>query len=251
MKANKDNYDSIGLDDNNAKITINEKKDNKPVTNTKEAETQENNGISNVFNKVKNLFNKNDSGENKHAALQEEEKQVETSATGASNTGDVSCKKKILTKLQDSIEIEKSYTAFFSLLAVGVVLLCLSLVFLPIVIISPSKFIMCFAFGSLIILSSFIFVYGTKTYFEKLFSEHRFIFTILFLCSIILGLYCSIFNHYLLGLLCAVFQLISLIVFTLSFIPGGKNGIAMIGRMLKSPFLGMWLRLKGQSYLPS
>ena len=124
-------------------------------------------------------------------------------------------------------------------------LICLSLLFLPVIILSPHKFILCFGLGSLIILISFIFMLGTKDYLEKLLSPKRCIFTILFLISILFGIYFSLMGHYFLSVFCAIFQLISLIVFILSFIPGGKTGINFIGRMLSSPFTRMWIRARG------
>jgi hypothetical protein len=132
------------------------------------------------------------------------------------------------------------------MILIGLGMLCLSLMFLPVVIISPSKFCTCFSIGSTIILSSFIFVYGTKAYMEKLFEKNRFPFTILFLLSIILGLYFSISGNYFISIMLAGFQLITLIVFTLTFIPGGSSGISFIGQMLLSPIKGLWAKIRGQ-----
>lgn len=81
---------------------------------------------------------------------------------------------------------------------------------------------------------------------EKLFEKNRFPFTILFLLSIILGLYFSISGNYFISILLAGFQLITLIVFTLTFIPGGSGGISFIGQMLLSPIKGLWAKIRGQ-----
>ena len=53
------------------------------------------------------------------------------------------------------------------------------------------------------------------------------------------------------SLICAVIQLITLVIFTLSFIPGGSGGISIVISMVRMPFDSMWMRLKGKSYLPS
>ena len=140
---------------------------------------------------------------------------------------------------------------FLILMTVGLGLLCISLMFLPVIIFSPYKFVLCFALGSLVILTSFIFVYGTKSYFAKLFSPERFVFTLLFLTSIIVGIFFSLSPYYIFAILCAIFQLISLIIFTLSFIPGGRHGISFIVNMMKSPFANFWMKIKGSSQLPS
>lgn len=253
MKNNsKSNYDSIFEDEkiaSNKKITINDSKDGQ----FKGVENQEKSSITtappenesgNLFNKVKGIFNLNKS----NSTLSETTK--DNSIT-SNNQEEMSCKDKLMKKLQDNIEIEKSYKTFFILISIGLGLLCLSLMFLPFIILSPHKFILCFSFGSLIILASFIFVYGTKSYFEILFSRNRFMFTILFLASIFLGIIVSLAGYFILSVLCAVGQLITLIVFTLSFLPGGSGGISMIGRMLSSPFSGIVMRIGGGSYLPS
>jgi len=253
MKKNsRENYDTIFEDDKslegNQTITINEDKENQfsAIKNQeKSASTAEvsETDAGNFLNKVKNMFN---FGNNDANTSGTQEKIAETQ-----KSQEISFKDKLLKKLQDNIEIEKSYKTFFILLTVGLGLLCFSLVFLPFIILSPHKFIMCFSFGSLIILSSFIFVYGTKAYFEILFSKNRFLFTILFLSSILLGIFLSLAGYFIFSVLCAMCQLITLIIFTLSFIPGGSGGISMIWHMLKSPFSGLLMRFRGESHLPS
>lgn len=156
------------------------------------------------------------------------------------------CKQKILKTIEENLEVEKSYKTFSIMIFIGLGMLCLSLLFLPVIIFSPSKFVMCFSLGSMIILSSFIFIYGTKSYVEKLFAKNRFVFTILFLVSIILGLYFSISGNYLISIFLAAFQLVTLVVFTLTFFPGGSTGISFIGNLLLSPFRNIWSRLTGQ-----
>lgn len=262
QKGAKESYDTIGLDEdriNVQNISLNDNKNNfNSVSAPKETQQETSTGDktknqlkeendnslsnSNIMGKVKSFFNfGNQPAENQN-----------TSTTIQNSPEDPdSLKNKIMKKLQDNIEVEKSYQTFFILLLVGLALLCLSLMFLPVIILSPYKFVSCFSIGSLLILISFIFVYGTKSYFETLFSKSRFLFTLLFLGSIILGLVFAWSQYFFFSLICSFFQLVTLIVFVLSFIPGGKNGISLIGRMLSSPFLNMWMRIRGESYLPA
>jgi hypothetical protein len=253
MKNNtKPNYNAMFDDEklsvSDQKITINDNKENqfKGVKNPEKITTvpeSSPNESGNFLSKVKTLFKFGKSNSNVSNSTQESVKTEEQLQS--------SCKDKLMKKLQDNIEIEKSYKTFFILLTMGLGLLCLSLIFLPFIILSPHKFILCFSFGSLIILISFIFIYGTKKYFEILFSANRFLFTILFLASILLGIFLSLAGYFFFSVLCAISQLITLIVFTLSFIPGGSGGISFIGRMLSSPFSNFFMRIRGQSYLPS
>jgi len=123
--------------------------------------------------------------------------------------------------------------------------------FLPAAFLFPQKFVSLFSLGSLVILTSFIFIYGTAGYFELLFSRSRITFTLLFISSIFVGLYFAFFkSYYIISLICAMIQLVTLIIFTLSFIPGGQTGISFMLSMMKAPFASLWQKIRGGSYLP-
>jgi hypothetical protein len=279
--GSKDSYDTIGLDDDKVivgaqKIKLSdsensysnvsnnsEKKMGEDNKNTIQNNTNTNANSSwgkNLFDKIKNYLKKstdNNPSTTSTDPNNNSEKDVKIvqnneNINNSDNNNNVTCKQKLIKKLEESIEVEKSYKTFGIMLAVGLVIICISLtVFLPFIVAGPSKFVTFFATGSIIVLISFIFVYGTKAYFEMLFSKHRFVFSILYLLSIFMGFYFASGGHYFLCLLCAVFQIISLIIFTLSFIPGGTGGISCIKRALTSPFASLWMRIRGRSYLPS
>lgn len=153
------------------------------------------------------------------------------------------CKDKIEEKIVEKIEVERNIAVFLMLIALGCGLLCLSIFLLPLIITSPSKFSLCFAMGSLLVLISFLFYYGTKEYFKTLFGAQRFWISILFISSIVVGISFSLGKHYIISMLCSICQLISLIVFILSFVPGGKVGINCIKKAITSPFSGLWMRM--------
>ena len=153
------------------------------------------------------------------------------------------CKDKIEEKIVEKIEVEKNIAVFLMLIALGCGLLCLSIFLLPLIITSPSKFSLCFAMGSLLVLISFLFYYGTKEYFRTLFEAQRFWISILFILSIIIGISFSLGKHYIISMLCSICQLVSLIVFILSFVPGGRVGINCIKKAITSPFSGLWMRM--------
>ena len=153
------------------------------------------------------------------------------------------CKDKIEEKIVEKIEVEKNIAVFLMLIALGCGLLCLSIFLLPLIITSPSKFSLCFAMGSLLVLISFLFYYGTKEYFRTLFGAQRFWISILFILSIIIGISFSLGKHYIISMLCSICQLVSLIVFILSFVPGGRVGINCIKKAITSPFSGLWMRM--------
>jgi hypothetical protein len=203
------------------------------------------NFTSSSFVNVKSFFKKaigsegDQKNENSTTTTNEEE------GTGILAKAD-NCRQKALKYMQEKVEVETDYKIFMILISIGTLLFCVSLFFIPILIISPRKFVSFFSLGSLFILVSFLFVYGTKTYFEKICSKERFVFTTLFFGSILLGIFCAILNEFfVLSIICAAVQLLSLIVFILNFIPGGQSGISAIQEMVASPFRGLWSRITG------
>ena len=109
---------------------------------------------------------------------------------------------KIKSNFTETIEIQTSYKSFFIVLSIGLIFIFLSLIFLPLVAISPQRFLTLFSLGSMIIVSSFIFIYGTSEYIKMLFNRERFLFTLVYICSLLLGIYSAyVKNLYLLSLI--------------------------------------------------
>jgi len=151
---------------------------------------------------------------------------------------------KVKNNITSTIEVETNYTIFFIIFAVGLLFLIFSFLFLPMVILLPQKFVALFSIGSIILLSSFIFIYGTSKYLGMLFEGKRWIYTVIYLFSIAVGFYYSFYNsNYFFCLISAVVQVILLIIFVLSFIPGGESGISFILNGLKFMVSGLWSKL--------
>ena len=229
----------------NNKIEIN-KIDPTPFTNKSSSQNNESNipkkslvktTYTKFINSIKSLAKKKNKEQNKN------EIEPSNSNSEEPNQPPKTCKDKMAHAIISKVEVEKNITAFISLLGIGCFLICLSLLMLPLIITSPAKFSMCFGLGSVLVLISFLFYHGTKNYIMKLFDKKRFIITILFICSIFLGLIFSIGKHYFISLLCSLFQLISLILFIITFIPGGKYGIKCIKNRMSSPFINIFRSL--------
>lgn len=136
------------------------------------------------------------------------------------------------------LEVEKSYTAFFIVLGFGAFILFLSMMFLPLVLFRPQKFVSLFSLGSLLTILSFIFIYGTKEYFKMLFNSSRALLSSLYFVSIFVGIYFSFTDTWMfISHICAVVQLFTLITFVLSFLPGGNAGINFMWSTLKGFFI--------------
>jgi cation transport ATPase len=195
------------------------------------------NTYSNFVKNIKNLATKNVS------QSQSGEVNISSSQNEPQDIAPKTWKDKLAIAIISKIEVEKNITVFLALLAMGSLLLCFSIFMIPFIITSPSKFSLCFAFGSSLVLISFLFYHGTKNYILKLFDKKRFTITALFICSILVGIIFSIGKHYFISLLCSLFQLLSLVLFVLTFIPGGRNGINCIKRQVTSPFVRVFMRM--------
>ena len=148
---------------------------------------------------------------------------------------------KIANKIISTIEVERSIGIFIVLLLIGIMLLILSFFLIPFIITSPKKFSFCFAVGCILVLISFLFLVGTKTYVTKLLDNKRIVFSICFILSIYVGIGFSLGNHYFISIICSAVQMISMVMFVLTFIPGGKAGIDCIKNAISSPFTKLFI----------
>lgn len=195
---------------------------------------------SRLVNNIKNLATKK---QNNNEEPKAENVEISSSQEQPIESEPKTCKDKVANAIITKVEVEKNRTVFFTLLAIGCFLLCINIMMIPLIITSPGKFSMTLAFGSLFILISFLFYYGTKNYILKLFNSKRFILTILFLCSIILAFIFKIIDNYFLSLISSLIQLLCFILFGLSFIPGGQKGISYIKKKVSSPFVKIFMNL--------
>ena len=148
---------------------------------------------------------------------------------------------KIKSSVSQSIEIEVNYTYFIIVFITGGIFIFLSFFNLPFIIFNPSKFSNLFSIGSFICLISFIFLYGTYKFFNTLFNKDRILYTIIYIISLIGGfIFTYLFNYYIIVLICSFLQIITIIIFFLTFIPGGYTGISLILNMLLIPLKSLF-----------
>lgn len=239
--------DDISLGNKQIEInTINDKSASNMSTEKRLNSNPAKNAYKGLLKNIKGLIRfGNSSPENTQSNTLSENNQVEISSSQQENNivNDDTCRGKMAKVIINKVEVEKNYTIFFALIGLGLLLLCLSIFMLPFILTSPSKFSLCFSFGSMLVLISFLFLFGTKVYVSKLFSENRFWITILFIVSILVGIIFSLGKHYFISFLCSLFQLFSLVMFMLTFVPGGRKGINSIKKTISSPFVKVFMRL--------
>jgi hypothetical protein len=230
---------------NNKNIEINNPTNTSSTTN--QDSTQNPSTVQNFISGFKDFFKpkttsidiEKDNKEN----IQEEDSNRMTLSSKEENEikKEESCRDKLANKIIEKLEVERSIGIFSVLICIGIGLIILSFFLLPIVLVSPKKFSFCFAVGSIFVLISFLFLVGTKNYVNKIMDNKRIFISVSFILSIFIGIGFSLGNHYFISLICSGVQLISMVMFVLTFIPGGRAGIDCIKKALSSPFTKLFI----------
>ena len=118
----------------------------------------------------------------------------------------------------------------------GMIIIMMSLFFLPLILISPKKFALLFALGTFVSISSFIFYYGTLKFVELLFNKDRIWFTVIYLTGFLGCLFFPTFfgKSYFIILMFSGLELISTLFFILTFLPGGYASIRIFTNLFIS-----------------
>ena len=182
-----------------------------------------------------------DNKENIESNKVEDSNRLTTSSKEEETKNKESFRDKIANKIIEKLEVERNILLFILLILIGIGLIIFSFFLLPMIMISPGKFSFCFAVGSIFILISFLFLVGTRNYVNKILDNKRIFISISFILSIFIGIGFSLGHHYFISLFCSGVQLISMIMFILTFIPGGRAGIDCIKRTLSSPFTKLFI----------
>ncbi|KAI9339335.1 Got1/Sft2-like family-domain-containing protein [Obelidium mucronatum] len=116
------------------------------------------------------------------------------------------------------------FVGFAATFAMAAFCFMVSLFSLPLMIISPSKFVTPFTFGSLLAICSFALIKGPRAYIKEAFSKERLSWTVCYFGSLILTLYFSLFlKSYLLTIVAVVIQIFTLGKFFGSYAPSMSN----------------------------
>ncbi|KAJ8681014.1 hypothetical protein QAD02_016801 [Eretmocerus hayati] len=126
-------------------------------------------------------------------------------------------------------------SAFGFCFVMGILCFSLSTFYIPVLILKARKFALLYTMGSLFFLMSFSFLWGPMSYFKSLFSMERRLFSFIYITTLTGTLYFALhLQSTPLTVLCAVCQLIAMMVFLISHIPGGTTGILFFTKMCRS-----------------
>ena len=116
------------------------------------------------------------------------------------------------------------------LIAAGGFCILVSLTFLPLLAIAPRKFATLFTFGSLLILSSFSVLKGHAAFLQHLISAERLPFSVGYAVSLVGTLYAAMWSQsYVLTMVFSLAQIVGLLYFVFSYLPGGAQVLNFVG----------------------
>ncbi|MED6124849.1 hypothetical protein PIB30_062827 [Stylosanthes scabra] len=138
----------------------------------------------------------------------------------------------------------KSLVYFGLFLASGIFFIFIAFtLFLPVMVVMPQKFAICFTLGCGFIIGSFFALKGPKNQLAHMLSTERLPFTLAFIGSMIGTIYVSMVRHsYVLSVMFSVIQVLSLGYYAISYFPGGSAGM----RFLTSAFTSTVMRCFGR-----
>nr|AGV54804.1 transport protein SFT2-like protein [Phaseolus vulgaris] len=133
----------------------------------------------------------------------------------------------------------KALVYFGLLLASGVFFVFIAFtLFLPVMVVMPQKFAICFTLGCGFIIGSFFALKGPKNQLTHMMSMERLPFTLAFLGSMGGTIYVSMVLHsYILSLVFSVVQVLSLGYYSISHFPGGSAGMKFLTSALTSSIM--------------
>lgn len=133
----------------------------------------------------------------------------------------------------------KSLLYFGLLLATGVFFVFMAFtLFLPVIVLVPQKFAICFTLGCGFIIGSFFALRGPKNQFYHMSSRERLPFTLGFVGSMMGTIYVSMVLHsYLLSVFFSVLQVLALAYYAISYFPGGSAGLKFLTSSMTSSLM--------------
>ncbi|PIK33177.1 hypothetical protein BSL78_30009 [Apostichopus japonicus] len=121
---------------------------------------------------------------------------------------------------------------FMLLLVSGLGCFILAWLFLPMLAIKPRKFALLYTMGSVFTIGSFSILWGPANHIKHLFSYQRLPFTAVYFGTIFATLYfVFVKRSTLLTLICSICQLLALVWYLVSYIPGGQTGLTFFTKL--------------------
>jgi hypothetical protein len=131
----------------------------------------------------------------------------------------------------------KALMYFGLFLATGIFFVFIAFtLFLPVMVLMPQKFAICFTLGCALIIASLFALKGPANQLAHMTSKERLPFTVGFTGCMVGTIYVSMVLHsYFLSVICSILQVLALAYYTISYFPGGSSGLKFLSSSLFSP----------------
>ncbi|KAG5407133.1 hypothetical protein IGI04_013252 [Brassica rapa subsp. trilocularis] len=149
-----------------------------------------------------------------------------------------------LSSATSSMPSGKALMYFGLLLASGVFFIFIAFtMFLPVMVLMPQKFAICFTLGCGFIIGSFFALRGPQNQLAHMSSMERLPLTIGFIATMVGTIYVSMVLHsYILSVVFSVLQVLALVYYCISYFPGGSSGMRFLSSALTSSVLRVFGR---------
>ncbi|KAG3115429.1 hypothetical protein PI124_g8006 [Phytophthora idaei] len=129
---------------------------------------------------------------------------------------------------------------FVGMAMLGMLFFGMASIFLPLIMIRPSKFALSFTLGSICCMGAFAMLKGPAAYISGLLQPNRLLLTSAYFVTLGCTLYsCLILGNYVFVVLSSVMQLMTLGSFALSAFPGGNSSLKAFGALFLKSARGM------------
>ncbi|XP_047497889.1 protein transport protein SFT2-like [Penaeus chinensis] len=124
---------------------------------------------------------------------------------------------------------------FLACVSMGLICFSLAAMYFPLLVFKARKFALLFTLGSLFSVLSFSFLWGPVNHLKHLFSSERLVFTSVYFLSLFATLYFALsLQSTILTSIAAIVQVVALLCFVLSNVPGGQTGLKFFSSICSS-----------------
>ncbi|CAL1529709.1 unnamed protein product [Lymnaea stagnalis] len=128
--------------------------------------------------------------------------------------------------LLPSLSKKQRIIGFIICLLMGTFCLSLASLYIPFLVLKARKFALLYTLGSLFVLSSFALLWGPVHHIKHLFSVGRLPFTLTYFGAMFATIYFALWTKStILTIIFAVSQIVALVWYVVSYIPGGQRGL--------------------------
>ncbi|XP_072036248.1 uncharacterized protein [Amphiura filiformis] len=134
-----------------------------------------------------------------------------------------------------SLSKRQRILGFMMCLLAGAICFAMALSIAPFIVVRARKFALLYSLGSLFTISSFSLLWGPWHHVKHLCSSQRLPFTAIYFGTMFATLYFAMVKKVMiLTIVCAIFQIIALFWYIVSYIPGGQTGLKFFTKIFSS-----------------